>query len=51
MPPLTLTSRKSKGVSKYVLELSGGSAEKLGIGEGSKIEVVEDASHQLKGIN
>jgi uncharacterized membrane protein (UPF0127 family) len=47
VPPLTLTSRKSKGISKYVLELSGGSAEKLGVIEGSKIEVVDDRASLL----
>lgn len=40
--PLTTTPRKSNAPSKYVLELIGGSADKLGIGEGSKMVMVGD---------
>ena len=47
VPPLTLNPRKSKEPAKFVLELVGGSADKLGIAEGSKLEVVEDKSGGL----
>lgn len=46
-PPLTLSPRVSSAPSKFVLELIGGSADKLGITEGSKLEVVEDKSGGL----
>jgi len=42
VPALTLTGRKSKGPSKFVLELVGGSAERLGIVEGSQMTILED---------
>ncbi len=47
VPPLSLSSRRSKGPSKFVLELLGGSADKLGITEGGKLEVNEDHTGQL----
>jgi len=36
--PLTLTSRSSTEAVRYVLELNGGTAKRLGIGAGSRLE-------------
>ena len=47
VPPLTLNPRRSKEPSKFVLELIGGSSEKLGIVEGSKLQVTEDKTGNL----
>lgn len=47
VPPLTLTGRRSKEPSKFVLELIGGSAESLGIEEGCKFQVIEDKGSSL----
>lgn len=35
--PNTLDARRSEGPAKYVLELNGGSAERLGIGQDARI--------------
>ena len=47
VPPLSLSPRKSRVPAKFVLELVGGSADRLGIVEGSKLEVVVDHSGSL----
>ena len=42
--PLTLSSRRSSAPARFVVEMIGGSAERLGIGEGSAL-FIEDCSN------
>jgi len=49
VPPLTLNPRKSTGPAKFILELGAGSAEKLGVIEGSRVVLVEDGGGFLQG--